>query len=597
VRRDLIVLGAVLVVGVAGCGSSSDSKSSSGSNIGHATHTQVPKDAKQGGSVTFLSSGDVDYLDPGQDYYTFGFMVQYSVNRPLYSYKPSNSITPVPDLADSEPEVSADGKTITIHIRKGIKYAPPVNREVTSADVKYAIERAFTTSVPSGYSGVYFSDIVGAPAAPVKYSELKDFPGLQTPDDQTLVIKLEEPSAPIVVGALVLPISVPVPREYAAKFDKKAPSEYDSYVAFTGPYMVKNDPKSGKVTGRKAGKSVQIVRNPNWDRSTDFRPAYLDSMTISEGNSDTTVSVRRTTQGSHLMCCDSAHPPPNLLKKLLSTPALFGRVPSGGLHWDSLNMRRKPLTNLNIRKAIIAGMDRDAYRKTAGGAAIGPIAQGYIPPGMPGFEESGGLKGFTDLDWMQYPTGNAAVARKYMNLAAKDGLRVENGKYAGKEQLDLVVANTPTALKGAELVQAQLGKLGFKVKIRQLPQDTLYTKFCGVPKNDPAICDGVGWVKDFQDPQTMLQATFTGAAIKPNGNVNWSLLDDPAIDAALAKAAKLPVGSARNRAFAGVNKLILEQAPTIPTTWDDNFQMQSKDVNGVINAYTTSWDLNYSSVK
>ena len=38
-----------------------------------------------------------------------------------------------------------------------------------------------------------------------------------------------------------MPITTPVPQEYAAPFDKKTPSTYDQHVTFTGPYMVKND--------------------------------------------------------------------------------------------------------------------------------------------------------------------------------------------------------------------------------------------------------------------------------------------------------------------------------------------------------------------
>ena len=54
--------------------------------------------SKKGGDVTYLAAADIDYLDPGQDYYTFGFMVQFAVNRPLYSFKPDNSTVPVPDV-------------------------------------------------------------------------------------------------------------------------------------------------------------------------------------------------------------------------------------------------------------------------------------------------------------------------------------------------------------------------------------------------------------------------------------------------------------------------------------------------------------------
>ena len=39
-----------------------------------------------------------------------------------------------------------------------------------------------------------------------------------------------------------------------------------------------------------------MVRNPNWDKDTDYRPAYLDSITIEEGNDDLTVASRRTLQ-------------------------------------------------------------------------------------------------------------------------------------------------------------------------------------------------------------------------------------------------------------------------------------------------------------
>ena len=62
--------------------------------------------------------------------------------------------------------------------------------------------------------------------------------------------------------------------------------------------MVKNDPKTGKVTGRVPGKSIDIVRNPNWDKSTDYRPAYLDEIKIEEGNDDLATASRRALNGS-----------------------------------------------------------------------------------------------------------------------------------------------------------------------------------------------------------------------------------------------------------------------------------------------------------
>src|SRR3954447_3504894 len=119
----------------------------------------VAEGARYGGSVTWLTSADVDYLDPGLTYYTFGSAVQYAVNRPLYSFRP-DSMEPVPDLASGPPEIAPDMRTITVHLRAGVRYAPPVNREVRAEDVEYAIERTFSRSVASGYSRAYFRELV-----------------------------------------------------------------------------------------------------------------------------------------------------------------------------------------------------------------------------------------------------------------------------------------------------------------------------------------------------------------------------------------------------------------------------------------------------
>ena len=86
------------------------------------------------------------------------------------------------------------------------------------------------------------------------------------------------------------------------------------------------------------------------------------------------------------------------------------------------------------------------------------------------------------------------------------------------------------------MAQAQLNKMGFKLNYRKVPQDTLYTKFCGVPKSNYVICPNVGWFKDFTDPQSLLEPTFKGDAIKPQGNVNWSLLDNKEINDAMTEA-------------------------------------------------------------
>jgi peptide/nickel transport system substrate-binding protein len=582
----LLMLLAIVALIVAGCGGG-DEDGGSGSTSKNAS----PAKGKQGGKLTYLAAGDVDFLDTAQTYYTFGYQVMYATNRPLYSYSPDKPDEPRADLADGEAQISEDLKTITVKIKKGIKYAPPVNREVKSEDVKYAFERAFSANAPSGYATSYFGDIVGSPDAPSK--GVKEISGIETPDPQTIVFKLDRPTAVAVVQAMAMPISVPVPKEYASKFDEEAPTDFDQYQTFTGPYMVRNDPKTGKTVGRDPGKRIELIRNPNWDKASDYRPAYFDEITIEEGNDDLTVASRRTLSGQGMMCCDAGQPPiPVLARALKTTKAQVGRVAGGGTRWIALNTTEKPFDNINVRKAVIAGFDRNALRLTRGGAEVGNIATHFIPPGLPGYEESGGEKGFTEFDYMQKPEGDPALMQKYLDAAKADGVDI-----SGLGKLLYIATNADPGNQTAQVASGQFEKMGFKLNYRKVPQDTLYTKFCGIPKSKYVICPNVGWFKDFNDPQSLLEPTFKGAAIKPAGNVNWSQLDDKAIDDAMDKASLVPAGPERSKAWADINKAIVGQAVGIPYVWDDNVNVVSKDVNGVMNAYYAGPDLSYMSLK
>ena len=227
--------------------------------------------------------------------------------------------------------------------------------------------------------------------------------------------------------------------------------------------MVKND-ASGKLTGRVPGKSIDIVRNPNWDKATDYRPAYLDEIEIQEGNDDLATASRRALAGSASICCDTSQPPAQVLKQAVThTRTSCSSRPAGGVHYVSFNTTVKPFDNINIRKAIIAASDREALRLTSGGAVSGGLASGWLPPGLPGYEEAGGPKQDDDLDYLTNPKGDPAVAKKYM-LAAKQqdpSLPIDaNGKWTGSDKVLTITGNADPAKKTAEVFQNQMEQLG-----------------------------------------------------------------------------------------------------------------------------------------
>jgi peptide/nickel transport system substrate-binding protein len=579
--RAAVALAAAAALVVAGCGGGS---SDNGTPTPSKSSSNAPRGAKRGGDLKVAFASDVDYLDPRQTYYQYGFFVSYAIQRPLYSYKPDDPKNPQPDLASGPPQLSSDGKTVTVKIRSGIKFSPPVNRVVTTNDVRYAMESAFTPQVPSGYAGAYWGDLHGLKA--FQSGKAKHISGIETPNDSTIIFKLDRPRAAVFAGSLSLPGSAPVPPEYARKYDKAkgGTSTYQNHVVSTGPYMVKQ---------WKPGQELDLVRNPNWDASTDYKPAYVDSISITEG-SDPDVASRQIVNGQSMISGDFQLPAQTLAQvsrnasqksQLIITP------PTGRFRYIALNNRVKPFDNENVRKAIAAAMDRNALRQAFGGPLTGEIPTHWIPPGQPGFDEAGGAKG-PGVDFLAKPTGDMALAAEYMKKAG-----YPSGKYTGGQTFSSVSDSATQQRNVAEVVQAQLAKLGFKVKTRYVVRATMYTKYCQVPKSEPDICPSVGWLKDFADPETLLDAVFNGKNILAVSNSNFSLLDNTALNAKIAKAELINDQPQRNQAWADIDKDVTDLSPSVPWLWDTQPMLESKNVNGVVNQAIAAFDLTATSLK
>jgi peptide/nickel transport system substrate-binding protein len=124
----------------------------------------------------------------------------------------------------------------------------------------------------------------------------------------------------------------------------------------------------------------------------------------------------------------------------------------------------------------------------------------------------------------------------------------------------------------------------------------MYTKFCNVPAAEVAVCPNVGWIKDFNDPQAMLDPTFNGDNIEPTANSNWPQLDVPEINEAMNEAALIGDIDERAQAWGDLDTQVMEQAPAIPYVWDDQGNVRSENVLGVINLSNGQWDIAYTSL-
>jgi peptide/nickel transport system substrate-binding protein len=547
-------------------------------------------EAKKGGTLTILEiAGGVDSLDPGYWYYQSDYENLYQpTQRSLYGFKPDDT-EPRPDIATGLPKSSNGGKTLTIKIRSGIKYSAPLqNRTVKSADFKYSLERCFLPQVGNGYASTYYSEIQGVDA--FTSGKAKEVSGLQTPDDTTLVIKLNKPQGVLSnANAFGLPCTVPVPKDYAQKYDQGKTSTYGDHQVFTGPYMITNDGK-GNVTGYKPGQTLTIVRNPNWTKTGDFRPAYLDRVEFKGGN-DATIAARKTLETQHMLSGDYAAPPAAVLKSALSSKKdQVQIVPSGGVRYIALNTRVKPFDDVNVRRAISAAIDRTALRQTRGGPSLGTLATHFIPPGIQGYDEGGGAKG-PGFDFTP-PATDLAVAQKYLKKAG-----FSSGKYSGPDILT-VADNQSPAKETAEAFQSQVEKLGFKLNFKEVPHATLIGKYCGTPKADVAICPTLGWGKDFADAQSFIDPLFNGKNIVQSGNVNVAQVDDPKLNAQIDKAKTLEDPTARAKAWADLDKEVTDQSYFVAWLWDNYVGLVGLNTKGVQSDFNGgAWDLTFSSLK
>jgi ABC-type oligopeptide transport system substrate-binding subunit len=91
---------------------------------------------------------------------------------------------------------------------------------------------------------------------------------------------------------------------------------------------------------------------------------------------------------------------------------------------------------------------------------------------------------------------------------------------------------------------------------------------------------------------------FYGRSITPTNNSNWGQVNDPQINKAMAKAALVTDPTARAQAFADVDKMLVNQAVAIPEDFDNQANVESKDVAGVNQLWNDgTWDLNFTSLK
>jgi peptide/nickel transport system substrate-binding protein len=544
------LVAALSLTAACGGGGSDDSgkgNGAAGAGFDAATKGFVNVSDKKGGELKLWSPQDVDYLDPARAYYGFVWNLQRLYVRQLLAYdsKPGDAGTKlVPDLAEALPVLSNGGKTYTLKLKDGVKFED--GTPVTSKDIKYGIERVFAQDVLSG-GPTYLIDVLDqGQKYPGPYKDkAADKLGLksvQTPDDKTIVFNLAKPNSDFSY-LLAMPSSSPVPmaKDTGAKYTNKPLS--------TGPY---------KVTSFTAGKGATFERNPHWDPKTDtIRKGLPDkvSFTVTTNPDD---MDQRLLSGDIDLAVDGTGVQNAAKIKILQDPKLKANADNpftGYIRYMVFPQTVAPFDNVECRKAVIYAADPKSLQTARGGPTSGDLGANMLPPGIPGSDKSYDPYGLTG--------GKPQIDKAKAALAAC-------GKPNGFKTTIAVRNNRAPEVKTAESLQAALKAVGIDASIDQY-DGKLSSSTIGSPENVKKKGYGIivmGWGADYNSGSGFLQPLVDGSFILPNGNNNYSMLNDPEVNGLFDKAADAPTPAEAAPFYTEINKKIMEKALYLPINFD-----------------------------
>jgi peptide/nickel transport system substrate-binding protein len=600
--RFAVLLAALVAIAAlaAGCGSkkssntssSSSSSSSSGTAAGPSKSYDNGSSAK-GGTYTVgweQSFGFTDNFDPTGEYLgnAWGIYVNLLM-RPLIGYKhlpgaAGNQL--IGDLATDVPTPTDGGLTYTYHLRKGIKFGPPVNRVITSKDVAYALDRLADQN-DGGEYGFYYTVIKGWDAAS-KAKTFTHISGVETPDNNTLVIHLTQATGDFNLR-MSMPATAPIPPEVGKCFEGK-PGDYGRDLISSGPYTIQGSvgttfsgcsslkPFSGYAGAD--GNHIVLVRNPNYDQSTDqYRKNYPDKFvwTINSNADDIFNKV-----GAGQYDDEQSSPSPKVLRQYATSPNLKARLlPNvGDRTWYlTMNLTQPPFDDIHVRKAMNLIIDKQSLRLAWGGAIEGQIATHIVPPVL----YNGGL-----AEYDPYATANEAgdVAKAAAEMKQSKYDPGHTGKCTASACKGVLMIGDTRSLDNRmiPIIQADAKKIGITFTVRQI--NGAYTTIQTPSKNIP-FSERPGWGKDYADASTFFAELFDGGAIIKSGNTNYSLVgitpaqakafgvkgsvnNVPTVDPDI-NACQKKLGQDRINCWEALDKKLMTQVvPWVPYLWSNN---------------------------
>jgi len=454
----------------------------------------------------------------------------------------------VPKLAREVPSranggISADGLTITYHLRPGVLWQDGV--PFTSRDVKFTYDAIMNPN----------NDVISRHGYDIVQR-------VETPDPLTVVFHLKHPFAPFVSVVFGESDSVYgiLPAHVLAKYPSLNDVPYNSAPIGTGPF---------KFVRWVHGDRIEFVRNDHYFLGAPKIKRIIWRLVPDE---NTEMQLMRTHEADWMYEASVT-----AYKTIKTIPDVAVVLPNvNGYEGVMLNSGRGPTADRRVRRAIVMALDKVRLTDDLTYGA-GTVATGDLPAFMWAFDPK--------LRNLPYSPDDARRTLASLGYTAAHPL-----------VLDFVYELSQVVNRSLVVqIQAALKNVGIDARPRSQLSSLYYAGYgaggtLARGKYNLAIYQWYAGI----DPDDSAQ--FTCANRPPNG-YNQSYYCSPAMDAAQARALSNYEIAARKPAYATIESLLVHDAPIDFLWWFRNIQVLNPDLHGFNpNPVVETWDISSWSI-
>jgi ABC-type oligopeptide transport system substrate-binding subunit/class 3 adenylate cyclase len=368
----------------------------------------------------------------------------------------------MPDVARSW-ELSADGRRYIFHLREDVHWTD--GKLVTSRDFEYAWKRVLDPKTGSPNASLLY-DIKGAKAYHHGEDTDPEGIGLQTPDDLTFIVELEEPTG-YFLSLLAHYAAYPIPR-HVLEAHGEAWTGMSNLVT-NGAFRLETWVQDERMT---------LVRNPDYHGSF---PGNVEKVEIS-------FDIRWFVQmekyeRDELEFVSFGGSPLERDRARRRHAGEYTSAPMLGATYVGFNVSRPPFDDLRVRRAFALATDQVTLADVVLRGYEFPATGGFVPPGMPGHTADIGLS---------YDPGQA------QELLAQAG-------YPGGDGFPVVTALTWQGIKARAdcLYEQWRDNLGIEIawEVKE------FSEFIETVDQSPVHMIQTVWMPDYPDPDSVLRTS------------------------------------------------------------------------------------------